>query len=400
MDDTNFHPSFAADSVRSLSYSKEDIVRSQHDSLSRKGHRKTNMENQLLSPGQRIRPSVTEEEAVALLKKLYGMKATSIIELNAYDDKNYHVFCEESHENPHVTKLSQHGYVLKILNSLTSRNTGVIEAQNEMMLFLSKRDIVCPVPVKSLSGSFYSLENLSGENSGDRFVVRLLVYRPGEILHRVPKNSTLLRNVGHFGAKLDEILSGFSHPAFEDYKTLWMLSSVPVLRQFLYAVKGEAERKLTEDVIVAFEKDVLQVEARLEQGVIHGDLNEQNILMDKGSTEIAAIIDFGDSQKTCLVFELAVALCYMIMQAGNVTMGKYVIEGYQSVRKLSELERNILKVCACARMCQSLVLGAYSHLHDPRNEYLLVTQKSGWALLKKLWPMSHENVLQEWGLTD
>lgn len=352
----------------------------------------------LLIPGQRIRPPVTEEIAAGLLERLYGMRTRSVRELDAYDDRNYHVLCEETHTNPHVTSPEEAGYVLKVINSLDSRKTGVIEAQNELMIFLNQRDIRCSLPVKNLNGAYFSLENLKSDNSMEKYAVRLLVYRPGALLHRVKTTGELLRKVGSYTAKIDEILVGFDHPAYYDHKTLWMFTSVPKLRQFTYALKSPLDKQLVHDVIVSFEKEVLPVTEQLEQGVIHGDLNEHNIIMSPDGEDVVAVIDFGDSQRTCRVFELAIVLCYMILQAADVGMGKYVLEGYERVKKLSDAEKRILKVSVCARMCQSLVMGAYSHLHDPQNQYLLSTQRTGWTLLKRLWPMCQSDVMHAWGL--
>lgn len=359
-----------------------------------------NMQSEVLTPGQHIRPPGSAQIVSDLLKKLYGLKAIKVTELNSYDDRNYYVLSAELHENRHATVLSKHGYVLKIVNSLDSKKGRVIDAQTEMLIYLNQQNISCPLPVKNLNGTYYSLENLEADRSTENYAVRLLVYQPGELLHRVPITNQLLRNVGSFTAKLDNVLLGFSHPAYDDHKTLWMLTSVPKLRQFTYALENSLERDLAHQVILAFEKNVLCVTSQLEQGMIHGDLNEQNIVMKPNGSDIAAVIDFGDSYRTCLIFELAIVLCYMILQAGDLAMGKHVIEGYQEVRKLTDLEKRILKVTVCARICQSLVMGVYSYLQDPQNDYLLVTQKSGWTLLKELWPLSEEEALRKWGLMD
>lgn len=355
--------------------------------------------NTLLIPGQHIRPPVTENTAVILLERLYGMTATSVRELNAYDDRNYHVLCEESHMNPHVTKPEKNGYVLKVINSLDSRKINVIEAQNELMIFLNQRGICCPLPIKNLNGQYFSLENLKSDNNMEKYAVRLLVYRPGELLHRVKITGELLNKVGDFTARFHQVLVGFDHPAYYDHKTLWMLTSIPKLREFIYVVKNSFEKQLVHDVILSFEREVLPITAQLEQGIIHGDLNEQNILVSPDGKDIVAVIDFGDSQRNCRIFELAIVLCYMILQVADVEMGKYVVEGYEKIKKLSDVEKKILKTAVCARICQSLVMGAYSHLHDSQNQYLLHTQKTGWTLLKRLWPMSHDDVMHAWGLT-
>lgn len=353
----------------------------------------------LLIPGQRIRPPVTEETAVALLGRLYGMKATSVRELDAYDDRNYHVVCQETHANPHVASPEKAGYVLKVINSLDSRKVGVIEAQNELMIFLNQRDVCCPLPIKNVNGAYFSLEKLRSDNTMERYAVRLLVYRPGELVHRARITDELLRRVGRFAARIDGILAGFDHPAYHDHRTLWMLTSVPRVQQFTYAVKSPLDRQLVHDVIQSFQREVLPITDRLEQGVIHGDLNGHNIIVSPDGEDIIAVIDFGDSHRTCRIFELAIVLCYMILQAADVGMGRHVVEGYEKLRKLTDLEKKILKVSVCGRMCQSLVMGAYSHLHDPDNQYLLSTQKTGWTLLKRLWPMCQSDVMQAWGLT-
>lgn len=49
-----------------------------------------------------------------------------------------------------------------------------------------------------------------------------------------------------------------------------------------------------------------------------------------------------------------------------------------------------------ARLCQSLVLGTYTHSLDPKNDYLLLTQKSGWKILEELWNKKDQEVLDLW----
>lgn len=46
-------------------------------------------EQKLLKPGSKIRPHVTEEEAIRLAERLYGISTRDISELMSYDDKNF-----------------------------------------------------------------------------------------------------------------------------------------------------------------------------------------------------------------------------------------------------------------------------------------------------------------------
>ena len=53
-------------------------------------------------------------------------------------------------------------------------------------------------------------------------------------------------------------------------------------------------------------------------GIIHGDFNEQNILCNKdvtGEWYVCAVLDFGDAHYSAYVFELAITMCYMMMQS-------------------------------------------------------------------------------------
>ena len=78
-----------------------------------------------LTPGQAIRPKLSEGEARQLVEKLYGVKIKSISEENSYDDKNYMVKLEPEWRNPHIEALWPHGYMFKVLNSMDSQKKHV-----------------------------------------------------------------------------------------------------------------------------------------------------------------------------------------------------------------------------------------------------------------------------------
>lgn len=90
----------------------------------------------ILQPGSDITPKITIEDSKKLLEKLYGLKCKSIIELIAYDDKNYKVIVEDHCDNENIAQVCENGYVFKILNKLESKKVALIEAQKDMMLFL------------------------------------------------------------------------------------------------------------------------------------------------------------------------------------------------------------------------------------------------------------------------
>lgn len=46
-------------------------------------------EDEILRPGTKIRPNVTEDDARKLAERLYGITTKEIIELISYDDRNF-----------------------------------------------------------------------------------------------------------------------------------------------------------------------------------------------------------------------------------------------------------------------------------------------------------------------
>jgi hydroxylysine kinase len=125
-----------------------------------------------------------------------------------------------------------------------------------------------------------------------------------------------------------------------------MLAAVPKLDEFVNVV-DESRRGMVEDVIDKFKQKVLTKLDEFPQQMIHGDFNEQNILVNKdsnGEYKIAGILDFGDTQHSCLLFELSIALTYIMLITGEIETGGYFLAGYKMNRLIPENEMNVLKV--------------------------------------------------------
>ncbi|XP_053620459.1 hydroxylysine kinase [Plodia interpunctella] len=340
-----------------------------------------------LQPGAVIRPVIDPEGVQLLAERLYGISVLELTELNGYDDRNFRITEDPNVKNPLITTHSQHGYVLKIMNSMDSQNVGVVEAQNEIMNFLNARGVVCPKPVRNVYGHLHSIETLNGQ----RHAVRLLEYVPGELLKDVPKTEALFYQLGEFVANLDNKLQNFNHSGLVSREHIWMLTKVPELDQFKSAVKEQDKLELAEEVIEEFKYAVVPRLDELERGVIHGDVNEMNILVahKPGGSEsdyrICGIIDFGDIQYSYYVFELAIAMTYVMLITGDPKDAGFVLAGYTVNRRLPDDEYRLLKTLISSRLVQSLVLGAYTREQDPNNTYVSSTEKAnGWELLRKL----------------
>lgn len=132
-------------------------------------------------------------------------------------------------------------------------------------------------------------------------------------------------------------------------QSIWMMENFPKLKDFLYVIKDEHHKDIVEQVLDAFQRRVIPNINEYEQGVIYGDFNEHNIIVNKKSSnvkeyEITGIIDFGDVCYSRYVFELAIAMAYMILEANDINTGGLVIAGYSMIRLIPLHEKEILRV--------------------------------------------------------
>jgi hydroxylysine kinase len=372
----------------------------------------------LVQPEEMFKPPVTKEIAVRLIKHLYGFTAKDVKQFVSYDDKNFYFKANSIYDNSHVASLCEEGYLLKVTNSQDSESPDFFDAQNLMILHLAKAGMVMPEPIRNKSGDLKSIENMTVEFSEEQklnntdddppkkgFLVRVLKFVPGKILYNIhPWTTDHLHQCGKFLGKMDKELESFDHKGLEARDSIWFLSNAPKVKEYIYAVPNEDHKTLVTSIFDTFLNEVEPVKDQLASGTIHGDFNEQNILMlerEKGSGkyDVHTAIDFGDSCKNPLIYELAITIMYMMTKCTMFhpnMAGAHVIAGYQTVRKITELEMSLLRTLVASRYAQSLTMGAYSYSQDPGNEYLLCTAKNGWNILTEFWNMPPKELYREW----
>ena len=134
--------------------------------------------------------------------------------------------------------------------------------------------------------------------------------------------------------------------------------------------------------------DCLNVSKSLPTSVIHNDANDNNVLVEphgKWRNRVSGVIDFGDMVFTCTVGEVAIACAYaMLNKADPLTAAAHIVAGYHENRTLTEPELEVLFDLICMRLCMSVCHAANQSRFEPDNEYLRISEKPVWALLKKL----------------
>ena len=125
---------------------------------------------------------------------------------------------------------------------------------------------------------------------------------------------------------------------------------------------------------------------KLPRGIIHADLFHDNIFFI--GDKLSGIIDFYFSCEDFFAFEIAIcfnALCFDGSKDNlsfNVTKAKSFIDGYSSVRKLTEQEKNSIKVLSQGAALRFLLTRVFDALN--KVEGAIVKVKDPMEYLKRL----------------
>ncbi|CAN7944788.1 unnamed protein product, partial [Ixodes hexagonus] len=95
--------------------------------------------------------------------------------------------------------------------------------------------------------------------------------------------------------------------------TPWSLFSVPELRPLVDTVLEQPEdRALVRGVLREFQEtqDLLR---DLPRSILHGDLNEKNVLTGQDDDQVRAVLDWGDVHGGPRLFDVAVLLAYVLI---------------------------------------------------------------------------------------
>ncbi|NXH16163.1 HYKK kinase, partial [Bucco capensis] len=356
-------------------------------------------------PQTLTKPAFGEEALTELVDRVFGLKVVSIRPLPSYDDQNFHVHVSGNKGVAEGTA----DYVLKITNSEDSQQPDLIEVQTRAMMFLSAEGFPSAVPYLTKDGNIMSLESGGTGPGNKKYMVRLLTYLPGTPVAKIATNAQIFYEIGQLAARLDKALSEkFHHPSVRSLhrgQFIWNLANVPLLEQYVYALGQNEYRGVVEQVIEQFKGRVIPKLSSFQACINHGDLNDHNILVDSSSASlenpqytVSGILDFSDMSYGYYVFEVAIAIMYMMIESPDpLGVGGHVLAGFESVMPLTEEERGALFLLVSGRFSQSLVIAAHTALLYPENkDYLMITAKTGWKHLMKMFEVGQEVVELTW----
>tara|TARA_Y100000996_G_scaffold381078_1_gene335382 strand:- start:424 stop:1392 length:969 start_codon:yes stop_codon:yes gene_type:complete len=243
---------------------------------------------------------------------------------------------------------------------------------SNLMTSLNKENFKCPVP----------LINKQNKTITDFEGKKLMVVTFLEGKAKQDLTPTNCKSIGIEVAKMHEITKNFK---FKRKNNL----SVNSWRNLFNSVKEKCS-KIHLDLPKLIEENLKDIEnnwpKNLPRGIIHADLFHDNIFFIKD--KFSGIIDFYFSCEDFFAFEIAIcfnALCFDGLKDNlsfNVTKAKNFIDGYTSIRKLTDEEKNSIKVLSQGAAIRFLLTRVFDALNTV--EGAIVKTKDPVEYLKRL----------------
>jgi len=297
-----------------------------------------------------------------LLKEHYGITNASLTKMEGYDSVNFKVADENS-----VFVLKQYDYSFEVFEQL--------RAENEILRSLSSlKKLDFPLAIGSVDGELLACDK--------KHIYRLLSYVEGTFLGDVEHTPLLLQSLGRFLAEMDNTIYIQYHASIFAKETQWDLQYFKNNYKYLDHISDPKDRSLVDYFFLQFDEQVYPIQDQLRKGIIHNDANDWNVLTKEG--KVSGIIDFGDMCHSWIINEIAVAITYVMMEKENpLEIASEVIKGYYEQFLLEEIELRVLYYLVAGRLCTSVCNSAYSKILKPDSEYITISERPAWKLLRK-----------------
>tara|TARA_Y100000817_G_scaffold88415_1_gene68847 strand:- start:27 stop:995 length:969 start_codon:yes stop_codon:yes gene_type:complete len=224
---------------------------------------------------------------------------------------------------------------------------------SELMTSLNNAGFKCPVPI-------VNNENKSITNYKDKKLM-IVSFLEGKAKKNLSPNNC--KSIGVEVAKMHEITKNFKIKRQNDL-------SVNSWRNLFDSVKDKCSN-INKELPKLIEENLNDVENKwpenLPKGIIHADLFHDNIFFIQDN--LSGIIDFYFSCEDFYAFDIAIcfnALCFDGVKENlsfNVTKAKKFIDGYSSIRRLSDLEKNSIKVLSQGASLRFLLTRVFDSLN-------------------------------------
>ena len=259
---------------------------------------------------------------------------------------------EEGIENTNYYLLvEREKYILTIYEKRVNSND--LPFFSDLMAGLNHKNFKCPFPI--VNNDNKTISDFDGKKL---MIVSFLEGKAKQVL--TPNDCKL---VGREVAKMHEITNGFNIRRNNDL-------SIISWRKLFNSVKDQCVQ-INKDLPKLIETNLADVEKNwpknLPSGIIHADLFSDNIFFQ--NEKFNGFIDFYFSCNDYYAFEIAIcfnALCFDGSQNNlsfNVTKAKNFINGYNSIRELTENEKKNIKTLSQGAALRFLLTRVFDSLN-------------------------------------
>ena len=288
--------------------------------------------------------------------------------------------------------------------------------EHAAMAHLAAADLPFSLPrtVQARSGAAEVACELPDGSAGS---ARLLTYVRGTPWYerRAPATGAMRRELGRMLGSIDRALEGFRHPDAARTHP-WDLTAVDRHRPTVRWIDTAERRRLAESMFHLWAACARLRFGELPRSVIHGDANDENVLLD--GDRVAGLVDFGDALESPTVCELAIALAYAMLEPASseagpegpalqgpalhsvpardpVRRGAEVVAGYHEQRPLSPAELDVLFPLVCGRLAVTVSVAAERRRSDPDHPTWFITEDRAWRLIEVLAPIDPIDAAQQ-----
>jgi homoserine kinase type II len=305
---------------------------------------------------------------MAVYTKLEHQEVRQFLEqYNINKFKDYKGITEGVENTNYLIKTLEQDYILTIYEKRVDEND--LPFFIKLLSYLSENKFPCPKPIANKNNE--KINRIKNKNAA------LVTFLNGQSKNRITREECF--EIGKITAQLHEITKKFNinrknNLSIENWDSI-----------FEKTIKQKID--LDESIIkktknyLNFLKD--KWPKNLPQGIIHGDLFPDNIFFT--NNKVSGIIDFYFACNDFFAYEIAIcinSLCFDNNSTFNMTKAKNLIDGYTSIRTLSEDEKKYLPILSMGAAMRFFLTRLYDFYHTDNKADVKI--KDPFEYLKKI----------------
>ena len=286
---------------------------------------------------------------MAVYTKLEHQEVRQFLEqYNINNFKDYKGITEGVENTNYLIKTSEQDYILTIYEKRVDEND--LPFFIKLLSYLSENKFPCPKPIANKNNE--KINRIKNKNAA------LVTFLNGQSKNKITSEECF--EIGKITAQLHEITKKFdinrkNNLSIENWESI-----------FEKTIKQKID--LDESIIkktknyLNFLKD--KWPKNLPQGIIHADLFPDNIFF--ANNKVSGIIDFYFACNDFFAYEIAIcinSLCFDNNSTFNMTKAKNLIDGYTSIRTLSEDEKKYLPILSMGAAMRFFLTRLYDFYH-------------------------------------